>query len=610
MKKSERKLPSLRGRLLLLSVVCWIVPILIILGFISISYRDKIIHKTDTILEDELHNFSAFISLKINEAITTSQQISYEPDCEGAWRSYQQGDIDSAALYKTISASLRMKFMYDNQFELAAFYLYGEETPFWYGSRQGLAQSEFMDEVHEAAYEFMQLDSSWPEVRILNGRIFVFRNVYTTTNYTKFGSLVLELNPQNLVSDFAIGDEYEVAVFINTNEEVLSAKESIFDPKTEPVIEYLAANYEGTDRQTWYKTHAGGYLGYMYEEMYPFYNMGVVMIVDDDVLFGQIKQLYILVFWILLAVIPFLAYQMHFMREQLSRPVQFLVKAVKKFEDGQLGQTIDSEDIPNSEFQYLTDTFNQMSVKVKKLFDFAYDEQIAGRDAKIMALQAQINPHFLNNTLEMMNWQARMTNDPTLCKMIEALGTVMDYRMDRGNQRLISLAEELRCADAYLYIISMRFGQRLQVDREIDESLLQIQIPRLILQPILENAVTHGIEMARSGMIKIKIDHDDAVVSIRVINSGREMSQEDQERVDNILRGEPIMGGQGKHISLGIRNVHERVRLIFGEEYGLTIHSLTDGRTESLITIPYGKEENSDKDRVAAEKRLKKIIDL
>lgn len=93
----------------------------------------------------------------------------------------------------------------------------------------------------------------------------------------------------------------------------------------------------------------------------------------------------------------------------------------------------------------------------------------------------QINPHFLNNTLEIMNWQARMSGDITICKMIESLGTVLDYHMDREDKRVIRLSEELRCADAYFYIISMRFGKRLVVERKIDNGLLQAMVPQLIL---------------------------------------------------------------------------------------------------------------------------------
>jgi len=283
-----------------------------------------------------------------------------------------------------------------------------------------------------------------------------------------------------------------------------------------------------------------------------------------------------------------------------------MIRASKEMEAGNLGTKIETR-MPNAEFSYLRTSFNQMSRQVKCLFDYAYDEKIARKDAKIMALQAQINPHFLNNTLEMMNWQARMSGDITVCKMIEALGTVLDYRMSRDQKNLINLAEELHCADAYFYIISMRFGKRLNLEKEIDEELMQMQVPRLILQPIIENAVVHGIEQVRSGMIKIHIYHDEKNIYLEVINSGKPMSQEDVERIQQILNADPsqIKKGKGQHTSLGIRNVNERIRLIYGEDYGLTITPYGEDKTRSVITLPYEDEaekcRESEKEKVQNE---------
>jgi len=222
------------------------------------------------------------------------------------------------------------------------------------------------------------------------------------------------------------------------------------------------------------------------------------------------------------------------------------------------------------------------------MFDYAYNEKLARKEAKIIALQSQINPHFLNNTLEMMNWQARMSGDIEVSKMIEALGTLLDYTMDRNNKKLISLSEELRCADAYFYIISMRFGQRLRIEKEIDKELLQVQVPRLILQPILENAVVHGVESVNNGVIKLRVFRQEENLLLQIANTGKGMTKEDVERIRNILdgKGVNVTAGKGRHASLGIRNVNERIKLIYGEEYGLTILPAEgEGIPETISTI-------------------------
>ena len=146
----------------------------------------------------------------------------------------------------------------------------------------------------------------------------------------------------------------------------------------------------------------------------------------------------------------------------------------------------------------------------------------------------------------------------------------------------------------------MRFGKRLVVERKIDNDLLEAMVPQLILQPILENAVVHGIETVSTGIIELNIYHDDKVIFLEVINTGKLMTEQDIDRVKRILSGEPdaIKPIPGKHASLGIRNVNERIKLIYGEEYGLTIEPIEEGKIKSLIRIPYNyevKERRKDK---------------
>jgi two-component system sensor histidine kinase YesM len=265
-----------------------------------------------------------------------------------------------------------------------------------------------------------------------------------------------------------------------------------------------------------------------------------------------------------------------------------MVDAAGQLEKGDIGMQIEGRTMPNLEFEVLKTSFNQMSSEIKYLFDYAYSEKLARKDAKIIALQSQINPHFLNNTLEMMNWQARMSGDVTVSKMIEALGTLLNYSMSRENKKMINLAEELRCVDAYCYIISMRFGKRLKIEKEIDTELLQLPVPQLILQPLIENAVVHGVETVKSGTIWIKVYQQEKNAILQIVNTGKEMTKEDIERIDDILNGKYLQSQEdtGKHEALGIHNVNERIKLIYGEDYGLTIRPLNEEETASTITLP------------------------
>lgn len=248
--------------------------------------------------------------------------------------------------------------------------------------------------------------------------------------------------------------------------------------------------------------------------------------------------------------------------------------------------------MPNQEFEYLMHSFDGMSRQVKELFECIYDEKLARKDAQIQALQAQINPHFLNNTLEMINWQARLDGNAVISKMIEALGTVLNYRINRSNVKEIHLAEELQCTEAYFYIMSIRFGQRLKIEKEIDESLLYIMVPPLILQPIVENAIVHGVETVRNGVIHLCVYHDETSVYLEVRNTGKKLSDEEKARMQAILDGDDsqIPKHQGRHTSIGIQNVNKRVKLVYGEEYGLTIEQNEEPVTITTIHLPYEME--------------------
>ena len=177
--------------------------------------------------------------------------------------------------------------------------------------------------------------------------------------------------------------------------------------------------------------------------------------------------------------------------------------------------------------------------------------------------------------------------------MIESLGVVLDYNMNRESKRLTTLSQELRCADAYFHIISKRFGKRLTVEKKIDQKLLPAKVPQLVLQPMIENAVVHGIEQIKQGMIKIKIYSNAENLYLQVINSGKPLTKDVKEKIETLLNQKPeeVSEGRGHHVSLAIRNINERVKLIYGEQYGLCIEQKGEYIVSTII-IPLGEEKS------------------
>ena len=184
-----------------------------------------------------------------------------------------------------------------------------------------------------------------------------------------------------------------------------------------------------------------------------------------------------------------------------------------------------------------------------------------------------------------------MNGNDKVSGMIEALATMLNATMNRKQRRFVALSEELSYVDAYLYIISNRFGDRFKVNRQIDERLLEIPVPMLIIQPIVENAVEHGVEENKQGSVSIRIYGEEGKLYIKVSNDGR-LTQEDKEKIQRLL-GDSEDKTDEPHVSLGIRNVNKRLKIIYGEECGLTIESDEENRTVSTLIVKLSQEDNS-----------------
>ena len=166
----------------------------------------------------------------------------------------------------------------------------------------------------------------------------------------------------------------------------------------------------------------------------------------------------------------------------------------------------------------------------------------------------------------MINWEARMADDEKVSAMIEALSTMLDAALDREGSGMIPLRQEISYVDAYLYIIRERLGERFSAEKEIDPDMEEVIIPRLILQPIVENAVEHDITPNGGGSIRIRACRKDGLIVLETIHTGS-FSEADREKIRRILDSSDSVSGA----QVGLQNVVQRLRLIYGESGRLTL---------------------------------------
>ena len=214
---------------------------------------------------------------------------------------------------------------------------------------------------------------------------------------------------------------------------------------------------------------------------------------------------------------------------------------------------------------------------------------LADTQAEIDALQSQINPHFLYNTLDAIRGQALIDDSPVIADMTEALSILFRYSISRtGN--LVTLREEVRCIEKYLMIQQFRFSGKFQYVRDVDPNLLSCLIPRLTLQPIVDNAIYHGLETCpEGGIITLSLEQSGGYLVIRVSDNGIGMTESQLLAINEKLRvstlvSVPLSSKKGSSIALG--NVNRRIRLTFGDEYGLSVSSAPNIGTDVEVLLP------------------------
>jgi sensor histidine kinase YesM len=241
-----------------------------------------------------------------------------------------------------------------------------------------------------------------------------------------------------------------------------------------------------------------------------------------------------------------------------------------------------------SEFDSLGLAFNEMVVRTENLMDQLLvagqqRSELIGqkRDAEIVALQAQINPHFLYNTFESINWMIKRDKKSEATRMIRLLSEMLRFAA-RSDNSVITLGEELKYTNSYMDIMRMRFRDEIAFGIDSDTSLMHCRMPKLILQPLVENAIYHGIAPKRgNGSITIQCSRDGDHLVIRIEDDGIGMNQDELDRINQILQLQEYKD------RIGVFNVQTRIRLMFGPSYGITFSSRTDGGTVAHVKIPF-----------------------
>jgi two-component system sensor histidine kinase YesM len=264
----------------------------------------------------------------------------------------------------------------------------------------------------------------------------------------------------------------------------------------------------------------------------------------------------------------------------IAKPVIKLRTLMKKAEEGNLDVRYDGND--EDEINYLGKSFNTLLERIQKLIDMVYHEQQSKREAELRALQEQIKPHFLYNTLDTIQWMAQDHKADDIVQIVTALTSLFRIGLSKG-QEIIKLSDEIEHVRSYLIIQKARYEDKFDFSLSVDDDVIPTMVLKLTLQPLVENAIYHGVkEREGHGFISVEACKRDGMLILRVIDDGAGMSQAKLTAVRALLSEAPVK--RNDKVGYGISNVNERIQISFGKEYGLRFESeLNKGTTVELL---------------------------
>jgi two-component system, sensor histidine kinase YesM len=284
--------------------------------------------------------------------------------------------------------------------------------------------------------------------------------------------------------------------------------------------------------------------------------------------------------WVLTCSLIFIFLAMLMARaiaSNISKPIIRIVKEMRTIASNDLNVRLNYDG--NDELTVLATSFNNMVERLRTSIENQANLRTLGHELEMRALQAEINPHFLYNTLEAINWMGRMNRVPEICDMTSMLADIMRYSID-NRREMVTIRDELIHVEKYLGIQKIRFGDKLHFFIDIPEHLLDLSIPKLSLQPIVENCIIHGFRnKVEPGKIRVIGGERDHSVYINIEDNGCGIKE---ETIHFLFNEEDNSSKRG----IGFANVHKRLKLFYGKSYGLDLYSISGKGTRITVKLP------------------------
>ncbi len=581
---------SLKKKLLFSYILLIVIP-LVILGFYSYYYFSNTLYEKVVISSQESN---AQIVKNIDNFLTSLSKISEFPSLDDTVSSILRKDytksenrfVEILSDVEDANASLYKGVFYMNEYigsvtvvpnnidyvfnvSIIPKYTisYPDKSQKWY---QDILKAEAKAVIFGIHRDFLQTDGEYV--------ISVGRSIVDPFTNKSYGVTVLNVKADRIMTlwkDISLTPESKFAVLDNKNNIIYSNGIGVSGEN----ISTIPGFSKVIDQDGSTETIIDGEDVYLNIATSELYQWRVVSITPKDELFSEIYNIRDITVLLCIVLILLALSVSTIIATGITKPVLMLKKSMISVENGDLNVT---SSISGGEIGELSSGFNRMISETRKLIQKIYEQETEKRDAEIIALQSQISPHFLYNTLNTIKWMAKIQGSTGIVNALGSLIQLLTFA-SKNKDNLISIKEELEQLNYYVDIMNLRFNDKFSVEYRVDDEALKCMTLKFLLQPIVENAIIHGFEdLSGNGVINITIVKKDDRIIYDVIDNGKGI---DQETIRKILYSEEY-SSKKKFSKIGLYNVNKRIKLEFGESYGVEIPEETGKNSRVHVEIP------------------------
>lgn len=586
---------GLKKKLNITYIILIVIPIMIMTAVYYKISSDIIIKNAEDSSLKIVKNNNNLINLKLNKIMESSDAITLDNDLYDIVHDYKEYSASQlVALDKKMNSILFKYFNNSDVYSshiITSYYNFGSgEIPipknYFYTSKlYKIAQESDGSLTWVPTYKFTdvynsnELEGMDIEYRYLFSAVKIINNLNRDSicfddldRNTEKPLLIINFKPnlfKNIVESNSQYKESQYFIFSSMGDIVYSTNSSDLATNKKPMwLEEIAENKSGKIK----KDIDGKKMIICYETIESTGWISAVVIPVDSILIELATMRYFILFLGIILII-FASICANFISKSITKPIDKLLVAIKKMGEGKFSTKVEVN--RNDEIGNLIKKFNEMDDKISTLIEENYISSIREKEAIIMSLNIQLNPHFLYNTLNIINWIAIENNEKEISKMIISLSSMLRYTA-HNNEEISDFKKDLEWLKKYIYIMQNRFEDKFNVFYEIDEDVEFYKVPKLFLQPFVENSIIHGFSMIDSGgSLKITGRLEGEMVYFSVEDNGRGM---DNKRIKEVM--------ETNTDNIGIRNVNNRIKLIYGDKYGVTIQSEINRGTRITINLP------------------------